>query len=39
MDPAPGVQGTGQVPVAGVAVADDHALITGQHPAGIDRLR
>ena len=39
VNPAPGVQGAGQVPVPGVAVADDHALVSGQHPAGVDRLR
>jgi hypothetical protein len=36
VNPAPGVQGAGQVAIAGVAVADDHALIAGQHTAGID---
>ena len=32
MDSAPCVQCAGQVPVAGVSVADDHALVAGQHP-------
>ena len=39
VNPAPGVQRAGQVPVAGVPVADDDALVTGQHTAGVDRLR
>ena len=39
MDPAPGVQGIGEVPVAGVSVADDDAGVAGQHCAGVDRLR
>ena len=36
VSPAPGVQGAGQVPVRGVAVADDDALVAGQHLAGVD---
>ena len=39
VNPAPGVQGTGEVPVAGVSVADDDALIAGKHSAGVDRAR
>jgi hypothetical protein len=33
VNPAPGVQRIGQVPVTGVAVPDDDALVTGQHAA------
>jgi len=36
---APGVQRIGEVPVAGVAVADDDAGVAGQHAAGVDRVR
>jgi hypothetical protein len=39
---APGVQRSGEVPVAGVSgvsVADDDALVAGQHAAGVDRVR
>ena len=35
---APGMQRTGQVVVAGVAVADDGARIAGQDAAGVDGL-
>ena len=36
---APGVQRAGQVAVAGVAVAHQHAGVAGQHPAGAGVLR
>jgi len=39
VNPAPGVQGISEVPVAGVAVADDDALVAGKHAAGVDRVR
>jgi len=39
MDSAPGVQRAGQVRIAGVAVADQDAVVAGQHAAGVDRVR
>src|ERR1019366_4709337 len=36
---APGVQRAGQVRIADVAVADDDAVVAGQHAAGVDRVR
>jgi len=34
VNPAPGVQGIGQVPVSGVSVPHDDALVAGKHAAG-----
>ena len=39
LDSAPGVQRSGEVPVAVVAVADDDPGVAGQHAAGVDRVR
>jgi len=38
VNPAPGVQGAGQVPVPGITIADDDTVVAGQHLAGVDRL-